>query len=58
MLGNIEGKEKGILGWGDWMLLCDSMDMSLSGLGNGEGQGRLVCAWGPYGHKSQTAAGD
>ena len=31
-------------------VITDSMDMSLSGLGVGDGQGSLVCC-NPWGHK-------
>ena len=51
MLGKIEGGRR--RGWQRMKLLdviTDSMDMSLSGLGVGDGQGSLVCC-NPWGHK-------
>ena len=53
MLGKIEGGREGDnRGWDGWMAShpTDSMDMSLSKLGDGDGQGSLMCCR-PWGHK-------
>ena len=51
MLGKVEGKrrrEQQRMRWID--SITDSMGMSLSRLGDSEGQGSLVC-FSPWGHK-------
>ena len=50
MMGKIEGRRRGQqrMRWLDG--ITDSMDMSEQALGDGEGQGSLVCC-SPWGHK-------
>ena len=51
MLGKIEGRRKREQQRMRWLDdSTDSMDVSLSKLGDGEGQGTLVC-YSPWGHK-------
>ena len=56
MLGKIEGRRRGRQ-WMRWLDgITDAMDMNLGKLGDGEGQGGLVCC-SPWGRKESDTTG-